>query len=145
MASISITPIVAVIATIGLLFPYSSLAAIPSNAAAPYIEGLDALNEGRWPDAVTAFTRAFHAASDDPDIVLARGVANTLAEDFPGAQKDLDRAQRLGQKDREPLLWIWATEAMSGLIVVPDHAVGGGPRSLRSDRPVVVSIPGHVA
>lgn len=145
MVSISIAPIVAVIATIGLLFPYSSLAAIPSNAAAPYVEGLDALNEGRWPDAVAAFNRALDAAGDDPDIVLARGVANTLAEDFPRAQKDLERAQRLGHQGREAQLWIWATEAMSGIILVPDHALGGGPRGLRSERPAVVSIPGHVA
>jgi tetratricopeptide (TPR) repeat protein len=132
-------------ASICLVFPADLVAAIPSNAAAPYVEGLDALNEGRWPDAVAAFTRALDAAGDDPDIVLARGVANTLAEDFPRAQNDLERAQRLGHQGRETQLWIWATEAMSGNIVVPDHALGGGPRSLRSERPAVVSIPGHVA
>ena len=52
-------------------------------------------------------------SSDDPDIVLARGVANTLAEDFPRALKDLERAKRLGLRGREPELWIYVTEAMS--------------------------------
>ncbi|MCW5798407.1 MAG: tetratricopeptide repeat protein [Nitrospira sp.] len=121
------------------------VAALPSKSLPPYLEGLDALNEGRWPDAVSAFSRALDQAGDDPDIVLARGVAQTLAEDFPRAQKDLNRAQRLGLKGREAQLWLYATEAMSGLIVVPDHALGGGPRGVPSGRPAVVSIPGHVA
>lgn len=127
-----------------LLWPAISFALSP-NAASPYVEGLDALNEGRWSDAATTFSRALEQSDDDPDIVLARGVASTLAEDFPRALKDLERAQRLGLRGREAQLWMWVTEAMSGIIVVPDHALGGGPRSLRSERPAVVSIPGHVA
>jgi Flp pilus assembly protein TadD len=120
-------------------------AALTSKALLPYVQGLDALNEGRWSEAATAFSRALEVSGDDPDIVLARGVASTLAEDFPRAQKDFERASRLGLKSREPQLWIWATEAMSGIILIPDHALGGGPRTLRSQRPAVVSIPGHVA
>ncbi|HJT19740.1 MAG TPA: tetratricopeptide repeat protein, partial [Nitrospira sp.] len=121
----------------------SSRAAIPVKAASPYVGGLDALNEGRWPDAVAAFTTALDAAGDDPDIVLARGVANILAEDFPRAFKDLDRAKRLGYRGREPELWTYVAEAMSGIIVNNDHALGGGPR--RDDTTAVVSIPGHIA
>lgn len=128
-----------------LLSPGSAFAALSPQALTPYADGLDALNEGRWSDAGSAFSRALDVAGDDPEIVLARGVAQTLAEDFPRALKDLERAQRLGMKGREPQLWMYATEAMSGIIVVPDHALGGGPRSLRSQQPVVVSIPGHVA
>lgn len=131
--------------TICLLSTTVAGAALSSKALTPYVEGLDALNEGRWPDAVSALSRALEQSGDDPDIVLARGVAHTLAEDFPRAQKDLDRAQRLSLKGREAQLWIYATEAMSGIIVVPDHALGGGPRSLNSGRPAVVSIPGHIA
>jgi predicted Zn-dependent protease len=132
-------------AAICLVAPTHSVAAIPSNATAPYVDGLDALNEGRWPDAADAFAKALDAAGDNPDIVLARGVANILAEDFPRALKDLDRAKRLGYRGREPDLWIYVMEAMSGIIAIPDHALGGGPRGLQSDTPVIVSIPGHVA
>lgn len=129
-----------------LILPTISTAAIPSNAAQAYIDGLDALNEGRWPDAVVALTKALDAAGDNPDVVFARGVANTLAEDFPNALKDLQRTQKLGYRGREPEVWIYVAEAMSGIIAVPGHALGGGPRSLRSkDDAVVVSIPGHVA
>ena len=144
MTSYRRAPLAVFLATTFLLWPALSLALSPK-AAAPYMEGLDALNEGRWSDAVSAFSRALDQSGDDPDIVLARGVAKTLAEDFPRAQKDLERAQRLGSWGREAQLWVWATEAMSGNILVPDHALGGGPRGLPSDRPAVVSIPGHVA
>ena len=144
MASYRRAPLAGFLATACLLWPALSLALSPK-AAPPYMEGLDALNEGRWPDAASAFSHALDQSGDDPDIVLARGVAKTLAEDFPRAQKDLERAQRLGSRGREAQLWVWATEAMSGIILVPDHALGGGPRGLQSDRPAVVSIPGHVA
>jgi tetratricopeptide (TPR) repeat protein len=145
MASFRHIPLLMVLTTTCLLSPTFAAAAIPSNAATPYIEGLDALNEGHWPEAAAAFTRALDAAGDNPDIVLARGVANTLAEDFPKALKDLERTKRLGYRGREPELWTYVTEAMSGLITVPDHALGGGPRGIPSDSPVVVSIPGHIA
>lgn len=145
MASFRLALLIALVAISSLLSPVLSIAAIPSKSAPPYMEGLDALNEGRWSDAASAFSRALDQSGDDPDIVLARGVAKTLSEDFPRAQKDLERAQRLGSRGREAQLWVWATEAMSGNILVPDHALGGGPRGLQSDRPAVVSIPGHVA
>lgn len=145
MASFRLVLLIALIAIQSLLSPVPSIAAIPSKTAPLYMEGLDALSEGRWSDAASAFSRALDQSGDDPDIVLARGVAKTLAEDFPRAQKDLERAQRLGSRGREAQLWVWATEAMSGNILVPDHALGGGPRGLQSDRPAVVSIPGHVA
>jgi len=134
------------LAAAALLLPLPSLATVPPHALSPYTDGLDALNDGRWAEAVAALTKALDTAGDNPDIVFARGVANTLAEDFPKALKDFDRAKRLGYRGREPDLWIYVTEAMSGIIAVPDHALGGGPRSLRSkDEAVVVSIPGHVA
>ena len=145
MASLRYLLITSILATVSFLGTVPLGLALPASGVAPYAEGLDALNEGRWPDALSAFSRALDQAGDDPDIVLARGVANTLAENFPRAQKDLDRAQRLGLKGREAQLWLWATEAMSGTILVPDHALGGGPRSLNSGRPAVVSIPGHMA
>jgi len=130
--------------TIFLLAPPPASAAIPSDAAAPYIDGLDALNEGRWSDAVAALTKALAAAGDNPDILLARGVASTLSKDFPSALKDLQRVGRLGYKGREPELWTYVAEAMSGTVTVPDHALGGGPRSVPSGS-VVVLLPGHLA
>lgn len=133
----------ALLATI-CVHPPGSSAAVPSHAAAAYVEGLDALNEGRWPEAATAFTRALDKAGDNPDIVLARGVASILAEDFSRALKDLERATRLGYCGREPELWTYVTEAMSGLVAVPDHVLGAGPRGVPPG-PVVVSIPGHIA
>ncbi|MBL9211700.1 MAG: tetratricopeptide repeat protein [Opitutaceae bacterium] len=109
----------------------------------PYLDGLDALNEGRWSEAVAAFSRALERKPDDATFVLARGVAHVLAEQFEPALKDLERAPRLGLRGREALLWTYAAEAMSGIVIHPDHALGGGRN--RGPQPVVVSIPGHVA
>ncbi len=117
-------------------------AAPPTSAFVPYLEGLDHLMQGRWPDAVAAFSRTLEAAGDDPTFVLARGVACTLAEQFPQALKDLERARRLGLRGREAELWTYAAEAMSG-IVSQEHALGGWQG--RGDLPAVVSIPGHMA
>ncbi|HVW04931.1 MAG TPA: tetratricopeptide repeat protein [Vicinamibacterales bacterium] len=122
---------------------------LPPPAAPPlvaYLDGLDALTQGHWPDAATAFSRALDASGDDPTFVLARGVAETLAEQFQPALNDLARAKRLGLKGREAELWTYAAEAMSG-IVSPEHALGGGPRSLQGQGgpPPLVSIPGHIA
>ena len=99
------------------------------------------MNEGRWPDAVAAFSRTLESSGDDPTVVLARGVARALAENFPPALKDLERARRLGLKGREALLWTYVVEAMSG-IVSKEHALGGFQG--RGERPAVVSIPGHI-
>ncbi|MEX5214221.1 MAG: tetratricopeptide repeat protein [Nitrospiraceae bacterium] len=128
-----------------LFFPSTPAGAtVPSNAAVPYVDGLDALNDGRWRDAVAVLTKALDVAGDNPDILFARGVASTLAEDFPNALKDLQRAGRLGYPGREPELWTYVAEAMSGTVTVPDHALGGGPRGVPSG-PVVVLLPGHLA
>ncbi|HZS12213.1 MAG TPA: tetratricopeptide repeat protein [Nitrospirales bacterium] len=123
-----------------LLDARPSSAAVPSNALAPYADGLDALNEGRWPDAASAFSRALDAAGDSPEIVLARGVANTLAENFGPALKDLQRAPRLGLRGREAELWTYVAEAMSGTLVEKYHGFPGG-----GGQPGIVSIPGHIA
>ncbi|MFN7952357.1 MAG: tetratricopeptide repeat protein [bacterium] len=119
-------------------------AASTSPALAAYLEGLDALRAGRAADAANAFSRALETRGDDASFVLARAVARTLALQFGEALADLERATKLGVRGREPELWTYVAEAMSGQ-VGPDHALGGGPRSLRSDRPGLVSIPGHLA
>lgn len=118
-----------------------------------YLEGLDDLTQGKFPEAVAAFSRALEASGDNPDFVLARGVAETLAEQFQPAIKDFDRYQRLGGKGREAELWTYVAEAMSG-IATPGHSIPG-PRSLQDrerksadDREgqtySSVSIPGHM-
>lgn len=129
----------------GTPLPPSGTALPP--AASPhllaYLDGLDALNQGQWTGAIAAFSRALQTSGDDASFVLARGVAQTLAEHFPEAMADLQRAGRLGLRSREAELWTYAAEAMSG-VVSPEHALGGGPRSLQADRRPLVSIPGHI-
>lgn len=143
MASFRPVPLATFLAAACLFWP-AMLFALSSKAASSYMEGLDALNEGRWSDAATAFSRALEQSGDDPDIVLARGVTLTLAEEFPRALNDLRRIHKLGYQGREPELWLYVAEAMSGQVVVPDHALGAGPRGLPAG-PIVVMLPGHLA
>lgn len=108
-----------------------------------YLEGLDAMMAGKFADATASFSRALETASDDPTFLLARGVAETLAENFPPALADLARVRRLGLRGREAELWTYAAEAMSGT-VSPDHQIGG-PRNFQDPgRVQSVSIPGHM-
>ena len=131
-----------IVAMMSLFAATSAWAANGSAGWTAYAEGLGALAEGRWPAAVASFTRALESAGDDATIVLARGAASTLAEDFPRALKDLERARRLGLRGREAELWTYVAEAMSGS-VSPEHALGGYRPN--SGRPGIVSIPGHIA
>lgn len=73
---------------------------LSSPALSLYTQGIDPLHEGRWPDAVVAFSCAFDMSGDAPDIGFARGDANTLAEDFPRAKKDIKRASQLSLDSR---------------------------------------------
>jgi hypothetical protein len=65
--------------------------AVPSIQAQPaagaaleaYVEGLDAMGAAKWKDAAAAFDRAVQGDSENPAYYTARGVAKTLAEDFP--------------------------------------------------------------
>ncbi len=122
----------------------SPLPPAPAPPLLAYLEGLDALNQGKWTDAVSAFSRALQTNGDDASFVLARGVAETLAEQFQPGLNDLARARQLGGRSREPELWTYAAEAMSG-IVSPEHTLGGPPRSFGGPAPrPLVSIPGNI-
>ncbi len=107
-----------------------------------YLDGLDAMMQGRFTDAVAAFTRALSTNGDDPGFVLARGVAETLAEQWEPALGDLQRAQQLGLRGREAQLWTYAAEAMGG-ILTQEHSMSGFRGN--AEVPAVVSIPGHMA
>ncbi len=109
-----------------------------------YLDGLDALVQARWPKAITAFTRSLQTHSD-PEVVLARGVAYTLAEQFPQALEDFQRAQRLGLKGREAKLWTYVVGTMSGQ-GTPGTAIPV-PKSLQGQYPppaISPGIPGHM-
>lgn len=108
-----------------------------------YWQGLVAMREDRWNEAITPLSQAIASAPGDGRLLLARGVAYALASDFDRAAGDLMRAQIQGS--REPQLWKYAVEAMSDKL-----AEGSGipvPRSLQKSagRTAVFSgIPGHM-
>ena len=83
------------------------------NAAAPYIEGIEALDRADYPRAVQALTKAIADDSENASYRRARGVAYVLSESFPNAITDLERAQRLDANDTEARLWLAAAYRMS--------------------------------
>ena len=82
--------------------------------AAAYLDGMEALEAADFKHAVDLLTRAIAADDGNADYHRARGVANTLAENFPEAIADLQRALRLRGDDREAKLWLAAAYRMSG-------------------------------
>src|SRR5712691_168137 len=78
-----------------------------------YVAGLEALEAGDYTRAVASFTRAIEADDDSADYHLARGVANTLAEQFPAAVADLERALKLRPGHRETRLWLQSVHQMA--------------------------------
>src|SRR5690242_10281899 len=89
----------------------SSLIATFAGAAEPaalphLLEGLDALEAGKYADAVAPFSAAIEADSEDHNLWVARGVAKALALNPDAAEKDLLRAQKLEPQDRHVSLWL---------------------------------------
>jgi Tfp pilus assembly protein PilF len=84
----------------------------PSPALRAYVQGLDAIRQGRYPEAVTALTQAMQAAPD-PAFVLARGVAQCLGGQLGPAIADFELAKRSGLKGREADLWTYTAQMMS--------------------------------
>jgi tetratricopeptide (TPR) repeat protein len=79
-----------------------------------YLEGIEQLEATRWPEAAAAFGRAAEADGDNAPYHTARGVALTLAEQFPAALTELDRAMRLRPDDFDAKLWLAAAYRMGG-------------------------------
>jgi tetratricopeptide (TPR) repeat protein len=69
--------------------------------AAAYVEGIESLEGGDFQKAANDFTGALNSDNDNGDYVRARGVASVLAENFPAAITDLERALRLRRDDAE--------------------------------------------
>lgn len=75
---------------------------VPTNAAPAvmaFAEGLDLLQSGRFAAAVAPLSRAVDEEEENADYLLARGVAQLLAEKVAPGRKDLERAFRLKPKD----------------------------------------------
>ena len=83
----------------------------PGNAQAwnTYLQGLDALRDGRWADAVRELSAAEAQGINNPHLDLARGVAYALQEQFEPARTNVARGPR-----REGELWTYVIERMSG-------------------------------
>jgi tetratricopeptide (TPR) repeat protein len=70
---------------------------LAAEATLHYIAGIEALEAADFQHAIASLTQAIDLDEDNADYYRARGVAHTLAEDFPAALADLHRADRLRQ------------------------------------------------
>lgn len=102
----------AVPVAVSVLTPAAAPAPIADPAALAYVEGLEALRDGRFDDAVAAFTRAVDADSESVGYRIARGVTHLFAERPEAAIPDLDRAMHLSGQSREARLWRAAADRM---------------------------------
>jgi len=95
----------------------SAAQAANEQAAGAYLDGLDALAAGKYAEAVKAFGKAIAADEENAACYQARGVARALAENFPGALADFQRAQRLGDAGSwETKAWTSVANKMNGNI-----------------------------
>ncbi|HRZ86259.1 MAG TPA: hypothetical protein P5287_00440 [bacterium] len=99
----------------GIAYPgVTNCPAQEREVAAAYIEGIESLETGDFNKAAGDFDKAIASDDSNADYFRARGVANTLAEKFPAAIADLQRAFKLRPDDHEAKLWLAAAYMMSG-------------------------------
>lgn len=79
-----------------------------------YLDGLDLLEAGKFAEAQAAFNKAIDADDENANYRIALGVALTLGEKLPEAEKVLDRALKLSNNDPEARLWMATAIAMQG-------------------------------
>jgi tetratricopeptide (TPR) repeat protein len=82
--------------------------------AADYLDGLKALEQAKFPDAIAAMGKAVDADDENPDYRIGRAVALILSEKMADAQPDLQRALKLRPHDPSARLWLATAVAMQG-------------------------------
>ncbi len=92
----------------------SAAPAADSPGLAAYLDGLDALEQARWTNAVGSFSKAIGAEEENADYYTARGVAYDLAEKLDQALSDLQRADRLRPNFKPTRLWLATVVGMQG-------------------------------
>jgi Tfp pilus assembly protein PilF len=125
----------------GLLFLAVPLLGAVSPALENYLTGLDALRQGRYPEATASLAKAI-AIQADPAFFMARGVSECLGGQAQEAIADLQRAKQGNTLGREPELWIYITETLNAF-VLPEHRIGG-PRAPTTGPGADVSMPGNM-
>ncbi len=100
-----------VFAAVISLLTQASFAVSPAEL---YLAGLDALEAGKFIDAAGQFEKAIDEDDENADFRIAYGVALTLAEKLPEAEKALNRAIKLSNNADEARLWLATALAMQG-------------------------------
>lgn len=88
--------------------------AFAADGVEEYLNGLDAIEAGKFEDAASGFQKAIDADDENADFRIAYGVALTLGEKLPEAEKALNRALKLSNNADEARLWLATCIAMQG-------------------------------
>ena len=102
-------------ATLGALLLWPAVAGAQgevSPALRAYVQGLDAIRQGRYVEALSPLGQAMQQAPD-PSFILAHGVALCLGEKPGEAIVDFEQAKHAGLKGREADLWVYTAQMMS--------------------------------
>jgi Tfp pilus assembly protein PilF len=91
-----------------------ALPALAGDGAKEFIAGLDFLETGKFSDAADQFKSAIEENDENPDYRIGLGVALTLGEKLPEAEKVLARAIKLSNNSDESRLWMATVVAMQG-------------------------------
>ena len=86
----------------------------PAAGIDSYVEGLDALANGQFVQAVSHLSRAVEANDEAAAYYTARGVAYMLLEKLEEAQADLRKSLLLRPGDQETQAWVGAAQRMTG-------------------------------
>lgn len=87
---------------------------LAGDGAKQFVAGLDLLETGKFADAIEQFKAAIEENDENPDYRIGLGVALTLAEKLPEAEKALARALKLSNNSDEARLWMATAVAMQG-------------------------------
>lgn len=79
-----------------------------------YLLGLDALETGSWKEALQQFSAAIQRELENPDYLVARGVAYAFSQQLKEAEEDLKRANRLRAGHKPTKLWLATVVGMQG-------------------------------
>ncbi|HMZ50901.1 MAG TPA: tetratricopeptide repeat protein [Candidatus Sumerlaeota bacterium] len=105
------------------LLVVGNVSAQVSPGLAAYVEGLGHMQSAEWKQAIASFDQALQNDSENAAYFTARGVAKTLAEDFPSAQKDFERSLRLRPNDKETRMWQAVAERLSNWYAMVETGV----------------------
>jgi len=101
-------------ASIPLLLILTSICIGAADGIDSYVDGLNAMEAGKFKEAESAFAKAIDEDEENADFWIARGVARALSQDPQKSEAYFQRALKLQPNIEEARLWWASAAAMQG-------------------------------